>query len=127
MNYFTLWAELDNAADELMWRFGGYMGNAGGWLMNKPVERGGQTTMLFDVSRRYPQAYVHWHKMYPRPVGFTAKGMFKIKNLIDQEEKLVVGNAPDKDLDVSIPPPLGYGDPTINRRRHDCSRPPHIT
>jgi hypothetical protein len=33
------------------------MGNAGGWLMNKPVGKGGQTTMLFDVLRRYPRAY----------------------------------------------------------------------
>jgi hypothetical protein len=54
MNYFTLWAELDNAADESTWGFGGYMGNAGGWLMNKPVGKGGQTAMLFDVSWRYP-------------------------------------------------------------------------
>jgi hypothetical protein len=54
MNYFTLWEELDNAADELAWGFGSYKGNAGGRLMNKLVGKGGQTTMLFDVSRRYP-------------------------------------------------------------------------
>jgi hypothetical protein len=53
--------------------------------------------------------------------------MFEIKNLIDQVEKLVVRNAPDKELDMSIPPPLGYGDPTIYRRRRIYSRPPHIT
>ncbi len=63
MNYFTLWVELDNAADESTWGFGSYMGNAGGWLMNKPVGKGGQMTMLFDVSWRYPRAYMHWHKM----------------------------------------------------------------
>ncbi len=63
--------------------------------------------------------------MHVQSVGFTAKGMFEIKNLIDQVEKLVVGNAPNKELDVSIPPPLGYGDPTIYRRRHVYSRPPH--
>ena len=28
---------------------------------------------------------------------------------------------------MSIPPPLGYGDPTIYRRRRVYSRPPHIT
>jgi hypothetical protein len=42
MNYFTLWMELDNAADESMRGFGGYIGNAGGWLMNKPVGKGGR-------------------------------------------------------------------------------------
>jgi hypothetical protein len=54
--------------------------------------------------------------------------MFKIKNLIDQVEKLVVGNAPNKELDVSIPPPSGYGDLMIYKRRciyYSC--PPHIT
>jgi hypothetical protein len=88
---------------------------------------GGQMTMLFDVLRRYHQAYVHQHKMHVQPVGFTAKGMFAIKNLIDQVEKLVVRNAPNKELDMSIPPPSGYGDPMIYRRRRVYSRPPHIT
>jgi hypothetical protein len=41
MNYFMLWAELDNAADELTWRFGKYMGDTWGRLMNKPVGKGG--------------------------------------------------------------------------------------
>jgi hypothetical protein len=70
---------------------------------------------------------VHLYKMHVQPVGFTAKGMFKIKNLIDQVEKLVVGNAPDEELDMSIPPPSGYGDLMIYRRRRIYSRPPHIT
>jgi hypothetical protein len=125
--HLPLWAELDNAEDESTWEFGGYMGNAGGGLMNKPVRKGGQRTMLFGVSQRYPRAYVHCHKMHVRPLGFTVEGMFKIKNLIDHVEKLVVRNAPDKELDVSIPPPLGYGDPTIYRRRRVYSRPPNIT
>jgi hypothetical protein len=66
-------------------------------------------------------------KMHVRLVGFTTKGMFEIKNPIDQVEKLVVGNAPNEELDVSIPPPLGNGDPMIYRRRHIYSHLPHIT
>ncbi len=127
MNYFMLWAELDNAADESTWGFGGYMGNARGWLMNKLVGKGGQTTMLFDMLWRYPQAYVHRHKMHVQSVGFTVEGMFKIKTLIDQVEKLVVENAPDKELDMGVPPPTGYSDPMIYRRRRVYSRSPHIT
>jgi hypothetical protein len=69
---------------------------------------------------------VHRHKMHVQQVGCNAKGMFKIKNLIDQVQKLVVRNA-HKELDVSIPPPSSYGDPTIYRRRRVYSRPPHIT
>ena len=84
MNYITLQAELDVAGDESTWGFAGYMADAGGRLMNKPVGKGGQTTMIYDVSRRYPRAYVHRHKVHVRPVGFTAEGKFEIKNLIDQ-------------------------------------------
>jgi hypothetical protein len=51
MNYFTLWAELDAAGNESTWGFVGYMGDCGGWLIKKPVGKGGQTTMLFNVSR----------------------------------------------------------------------------
>ncbi len=50
MNYFMLWAELDAAGDESTWGFGSYMGDCGGRLINKPVGKGGMTTMLFDVS-----------------------------------------------------------------------------
>jgi hypothetical protein len=65
MNYCTLWAELDNAADESIWGFGGFMADAGGWLINKPVGKGGQTTMIFDVSRHHPLAYgVHQNACY---------------------------------------------------------------
>ncbi len=54
MNYFTLRAELDAVADESTWGFMGYMGKIGGCMTNKPVGKGGQTTMLYDVSWRYP-------------------------------------------------------------------------
>ncbi len=55
MNYFTLWAELDNAEDESTWGFSGCMGKAREWLMTKLVGKGGQMTMIFDVLRRYPK------------------------------------------------------------------------
>jgi hypothetical protein len=83
--------------------------------------------MLFDVSRRYPRAYVHRHKVHIRPDGFTAEGKFEIKYLIDQVEKLVVGNASDEDLTFTVPPPSGFGEPTTYTRRRIYSCPPHIT
>ncbi len=89
--------------------------------------KGGQTTMLFNVSCRYPRAYVHRHKLHVRPNGFTAKGKFEIKNLIDQVDRLVVGNAPEEDLTVTIPPPSGYREETAYVRRRIYSRPLHIT
>ena len=127
MNYITLQAELDVAGDESTWGFAGYMADAGGRLMNKPVGKGGQTTMIYDVSRRYPRAYVHRHKVHVRPVGFTAEGKFEIKNLIDQLDKLVVGRVASEELKTSVPPPSGYGEPTTYRKRCIYPRPPHIT
>ena len=127
MNHFMLSAELDAAADESMWGFMGFMGDIGGCLSNKPVGKGGQTTMLYDVSRRYPGAYVHRHKLHKKPKDFNAKGKFEIKYLIDHAEKLVVGNAPDEDLQVMVSPPSGQGEPTTYMRRRIYTRPPHIT
>ena len=130
MNHVTLRAELDMATDESTWGFMGFMGNADGRLMNKPVGKGGQTTMVFDVTRRYPRAYVHRHKMHVRPDGFTTKGKFEIKNLIDQVEKLIVGNATDEELTIRILPPWGISgvhEEISYKRRPIFLRPPHIT
>jgi len=40
MNYVTKWADLDVTVDESTWGFGGYMGDCGARLINKPVSRG---------------------------------------------------------------------------------------
>ncbi len=54
-------------------------------------------------------------------------GKFEIKNLINQVNRLVVGNAPEEALTVTIPPPSGYGEATTYVRRCIYSHPPHIT
>ena len=115
------------ATDESTWGFMGFMGNADGRLMNKPVGKGGQTTMVFDVTRRYPRAYVHRHKMHVRPNGFNAEGKFEVKNLIDQIYMLVDEQTPDKDLIFTESPPSLCEPPTTYTRRRIYSRPPHIT
>ncbi len=74
-----------------------------------------------------PRAYVHRHKLHVRPIGFTAKEKFEIKNLINQVDKLVVGNVPEDNLTVTIPPPSGYGEAMTDVRRRIYLRPPHIT
>ncbi len=127
INHVTLRAELDMATDESTWGFMGFMGNADGRLMNKPVGKGGQTTMVFYVTRRYPRAYVHRHKMHVRPNGFNAEGKFEVKNLIDQIYMLVDEQTPDKDLIFTESPPSLCEPPTTYTRRRIYSRPPHIT
>ena len=54
---------MDGTIDESTWGFGGYMGECGGRLMGKKVPTGGQTTLLMDIHRRYPRAYIHCHKL----------------------------------------------------------------
>ena len=49
MNYCTLRADLDLAVDESTWGFGGYCGEAGWRLMNKPVGKGKYNTALLSV------------------------------------------------------------------------------
>ena len=93
--------------------------------MNKLVGKGGQMTMLFDILHCYPCAYVHWHKVHIHLDGFTVEGKFELKELIDQVDKLVVGNAPNEDLMFTVPPPLGFGQPTTYMRRRIYSCPPH--
>ncbi|KAK1735041.1 hypothetical protein QTG54_014107 [Skeletonema marinoi] len=61
MNNLTMTkkADSDCCVDETTWGFSGYMAEVGGRLMNKKVDKGGQTTMIFDISNRYPRGYVH--------------------------------------------------------------------
>ena len=40
MNYVTKTADLDGTIDESTWGFGGFMGDCGSRLINKPVSRG---------------------------------------------------------------------------------------
>ncbi len=40
MNYITKYADLDPAMDESTWGFGGFMGDAGWRLKNKPFDKG---------------------------------------------------------------------------------------
>jgi hypothetical protein len=47
MNYCTLTADLDPTMDESTWGFGGYMGEAGWRLMNKPFPKGKKNTCWY--------------------------------------------------------------------------------
>jgi len=51
INYFTLRADLDCTADETTWGFGGFSGECGQRLINKPVSKGGQVVMMFAINR----------------------------------------------------------------------------
>jgi hypothetical protein len=50
MNYVTRRAELDATIDESTWGFGGFAGDCGRRLINKPVSRGKPGTISFEYS-----------------------------------------------------------------------------
>ena len=81
MNYVTLCADSDCTIDESKWGFSGYSGKCGGRLMNKPVPKGGQVVMLFNINRRYPCAHIHRHSLQPKDI-FTATGPAEVVKLI---------------------------------------------
>jgi hypothetical protein len=70
MNYLTLVADGDGTIDETSWGFGGYGTEAVYRIMGKGMNKGGQTTCLYDINRRYPHGYIHRHKLQSRPQGF---------------------------------------------------------
>ena len=130
MNYVTKKAEKDCAVDESTWGHSGYMAECGGRLRNKPKPKGthqlhriiissiffysysllllllllfvigGQTVYVFDISKRYPRAYLHRHSVRPRPAGFTAEGHAEMYYLVDQLEDLVEGINPEASTTV---------------------------
>ena len=114
MNYVTKYADLDPSMDESTWGFGGYMGEAGWRLINKPFPKGemtndylnsimrttttqlcifiiagGQTCMLYDITRRYPRGYKHRHKLTQRPEGFNAEGPAEVVGMVTEIERLM--------------------------------------
>jgi hypothetical protein len=125
MNYVTLCGDLDGTIDETTWGFGGYCGEAGGRLRDKKVSKGGQTTMLYDIHRRYPRAYIHRHKLHKRPEGFNAQGPSEIYDLLRSIDALVVNGDPSDRGVVSIPKPTGYGI-TQYQLKKIYFKPPHI-
>ena len=91
--------------------------------------------MLYDVTRRYPRAYIHRHKLHTRPVGFNAEGPAEMHNLLNQIDDLIEGRyhartagTDDEAMYATtmIPNPSGIGEQEYIRR---CIylKPPHLT
>ena len=83
-NAISLYAEENQTVDETTWGHAGF-GEAGsgltGRLMNKKVNKGGQTTIMSDSRRFRPRAYIHRHKMHD-PKGMTRKGCTELAHYL---------------------------------------------
>ena len=126
MNYFTKYASLDLAGDESTWGFAGF-GEVVSRLINKPYSKGGQTTFLFDIRRRYPRAYVHRHKHQPRPDNFKAEGKFELWYLMNQVTDLLIKPTPEADVTFQVPSASGVGVGRTFSKRRIFSKCPHFT
>ena len=93
MNYVTGRAGADFAIDETAWDFTGYCGDAGGRLHNKPKSKGGQTTMVFDITWQYPRFYIYRHKRHAHPEGFNTEGPSEMHYLLHVINKHVAGRS----------------------------------
>ena len=92
--------------------------------------------MLYDISRRYPRAYVHRHKLHVRHAPFTQVGQSEIVMLVEQVDKMTkkaemegdTGNDEDNSTQctMSIPNPSGLNSMTYTLKKV-FTQPPHIT
>ena len=90
---------------------------------------GGQTTMLYDVSRRYPRHYIHRHKLTDkrRPPGFNQEGSAEIVQMVKEIDKLIQQNnrdSQDDDMFTSVPHPSGKL--LRYQKKAIFPRPPHL-
>ena len=61
MNYVTQFADLDATIDESTWGFGGFSGECGSRLINKPVSRGEYNMPFIDFSLIMLLILLPWH------------------------------------------------------------------
>ena len=89
---------------------------------------GGQIAMLFDISRRYPRAYVHRHKLHTCTPPFTAVGQSEVVMLVTAIDSLLQteGDNNDAGRKVSIPNPTGASKLEFTKKPIYLKRP-HIT
>jgi len=83
--------------------------------------------MVFDITRRYPRAYVHRHKLHPRHPPFKAEGQSEVVMLVGMIDLLIQdGSDIDERRKISIQ------NPTSAARMEYTLKPvytkaPHIT
>ena len=96
-NAITEYAEENQTVDETTWGHAGY-GEAGsgitGRLMNKKVNKGGQTSIITDSRRFRPRAYIHRHKLHKLIEGQTRRGTNELANILLEIAEMVITPAP---------------------------------
>ena len=103
-NAVSEYADETLTLDETTWGHNGY-GEAGSGitsrLMNKKVNKGGQTTIITDSRRFRPRACIHRHKLHPPCDGQTRRGTNELAYLLKDIEKMLI--SPSVVVPASVP------------------------
>ena len=96
-NAVTKYADENQTVDETTWGHAGYGESGSGLvtrLMNKKVNKGGQTTIMSDSKRFRPRAYIHRHKMHKSISGMTRRGTNELCHLLTDISAMILPQDP---------------------------------
>ena len=96
-NAITKYADENQTVDETTWGHAGYGESGSGIttrLMNKKVNKGGQTTIMSDSKRFRPLAYIHRHKLHKSIDSMTRRGPNKLCNLLTDISAMILPQDP---------------------------------
>ena len=97
-NAITKFADENQTVDETTWGFGGYGERDSGLvqrLMNKKVNKGGQTTIISDSGRFRPRAHIHRHKLHVPKYGMTRRGTNELaRTLLTEINEMILPQDP---------------------------------
>ena len=113
-NAITKFADENQTVDETTWGFGGYGESGSGLvtrLMNKKVNKGGQTTIISDTGRFRPRAHIHRHKLHVPKYGMTRRGTNELATLLTEIKEMILPQDPF-DIAGDVLSPLFASTPT---------------
>ena len=96
-NGITKFADENQTVDETTWGHAGYGESGSGIttrLMNKKVNKGGQTTIMSDSGRFRPRAYIHRHKLNLPIAGMTRRGTIELCHLMSDIRNMILPQDP---------------------------------
>ena len=82
--------------------------------------------MIFEVTHRYPQAYVHRHKLHKQSKSFNVKGVAEMYMLLSRIKCLIEGVKSEEELKFSIANSGGLGS-KVYIKRNIYPTHPHCT
>lgn len=86
---------------------------------------GGQIAMLYDITHRYLQAYVHWNKLHVRHAPFKQVGQSKVMILVSQIDTLMQSSPTDETAMIMINNPSGANNLEF-KLKPIYTKPPHL-